>query len=71
MEQKYRGRYMSIPHRAQFLFASQVSFLRYDYFDSCGAFKDAVIAIIAALAKQESVRISQRVRAGLDASHPL
>jgi len=36
------------------------------YFDSCGVFKDAVIAIIATIAKQERVRISQRVRAGLD-----
>jgi DNA invertase Pin-like site-specific DNA recombinase len=36
------------------------------YFDSCGMFKDAVIAIIATVAKQERVRISQRVRAGLD-----
>jgi DNA invertase Pin-like site-specific DNA recombinase len=35
------------------------------YFDSCGVFKDAVIAIIATVAKQERVRISQRVRAGL------
>jgi len=36
------------------------------YFDSCGVFKDAVIAIIATVAKQERVRVSQRVRAGLD-----
>src|SRR5271169_2596956 len=36
------------------------------YFDSCGAFKDAVIAIIATVAKQERVRISLRVRAGLN-----
>jgi DNA invertase Pin-like site-specific DNA recombinase len=36
------------------------------YFDSCGVFKDAVIAIIATVARQERVRISQRVRAGLD-----
>lgn len=36
------------------------------YFDSCGVFKDAVIAIVATVAKQERVRISQRVRAGLD-----
>lgn len=36
------------------------------YFDSCGVFKDAVIAIIATVAKQERARISQRVRAGLD-----
>ena len=36
------------------------------YFDSCGIFKDAVIAIVATVAKQERVRISQRVRAGLE-----
>lgn len=36
------------------------------YFDSCGIFKDAVIAIIATVARQERVRLSQRVRAGLD-----
>jgi Resolvase, N terminal domain len=35
-------------------------------FDPCGIFKDAVIAIIATVAKQERVRISQRVRAGRD-----
>jgi DNA invertase Pin-like site-specific DNA recombinase len=36
------------------------------YLDSCGAFRDAVLAIIAAVAKQERVRISERTRAGLD-----
>jgi DNA invertase Pin-like site-specific DNA recombinase len=36
------------------------------YFDSCGIFRDAVIAIIATIAKQERVRLSQRVKAGLD-----
>jgi DNA invertase Pin-like site-specific DNA recombinase len=36
------------------------------YFDSCGIFKDAVIAIIATVAKQERVRISLRVKAGLE-----
>ena len=36
------------------------------YFDSCGVFRDAVIAIIATVAKQERIRISQRVRAGLE-----
>ena len=36
------------------------------YFDSCGIFKDAVIAIIATVAKQERIRISERVRAGLE-----
>jgi DNA invertase Pin-like site-specific DNA recombinase len=36
------------------------------YFDSCGIFRDAVIAIIATVAKQERIRISQRVKAGLE-----
>jgi DNA invertase Pin-like site-specific DNA recombinase len=36
------------------------------YFDSCGIFKDAVIAIIATVAKQERIRLSQRVKAGLE-----
>jgi DNA invertase Pin-like site-specific DNA recombinase len=36
------------------------------YFDSCGIFKEAVIAIIATVAKQERVRLSQRVKAGLE-----
>jgi DNA invertase Pin-like site-specific DNA recombinase len=36
------------------------------YLDSCGLFKDAVIAIIGTIAKQEKVRISERVRAGLN-----
>jgi len=36
------------------------------YFDSCGIFKDAVIAIIATVAKQERLRISQRVKAELE-----
>jgi DNA invertase Pin-like site-specific DNA recombinase len=35
------------------------------YFDSCGIFKDAVISILATIAKQERVRLSERVRAGL------
>jgi DNA invertase Pin-like site-specific DNA recombinase len=36
------------------------------YLDSCGIFKDAVIAILGTIAKQERVRISERVRAGLN-----
>jgi DNA invertase Pin-like site-specific DNA recombinase len=36
------------------------------YFDSCGIFKDAVISIIATVAKQERVRLSERVKAGLE-----
>lgn len=33
--------------------------------DSCGVFKDAVLSILATIAKQERIRISERVRAGL------
>jgi DNA invertase Pin-like site-specific DNA recombinase len=36
------------------------------YLDSCGIFKDAVVAILGTIAKQERVRISERVRAGLN-----
>ena len=36
------------------------------YLDSCGMFKDAIIGILATLAKQERIRISERTRAGLD-----
>jgi DNA invertase Pin-like site-specific DNA recombinase len=35
------------------------------YFDSCGPFKDAVISIMATLALQERLRISERTKAGL------
>ena len=38
------------------------------YFDSCGIFKDAVIAIMATVAKQERIRISERTKAGLEAA---
>ncbi len=33
--------------------------------DSCGIFKDAVLAILAVIAKQERVRLSERTIAGL------
>jgi DNA invertase Pin-like site-specific DNA recombinase len=36
------------------------------YLDSTGMFRDAVISILAVIAKQERVRISERVCAGLD-----
>jgi DNA invertase Pin-like site-specific DNA recombinase len=36
------------------------------YLDSCGVFRDAVLAILAAVAKQERIRISERTRAGLE-----
>jgi DNA invertase Pin-like site-specific DNA recombinase len=35
------------------------------YFDSCGIFKDAVISILATIAKQERIRLSERTKAGL------
>jgi DNA invertase Pin-like site-specific DNA recombinase len=36
-----------------------------EYLRSVGAFRDAVLAILAAIAKQERIRISERVTAGL------
>jgi DNA invertase Pin-like site-specific DNA recombinase len=38
---------------------------REEYLRSVGVFKDAVLAILAAIAKQERVRLSERVQAGL------
>src|SRR5271154_4144826 len=35
------------------------------YLDSCGLFRDAVLAILAVIAKQERVRLSERTIAGL------
>jgi DNA invertase Pin-like site-specific DNA recombinase len=36
------------------------------YLDSCGIFKDAVLSILATIAKQERLRISERTVAGLE-----
>jgi DNA invertase Pin-like site-specific DNA recombinase len=36
------------------------------YLDSCGVFRDAVLSILATTAKQEGIRLSERVVAGLD-----
>lgn len=36
------------------------------YLDSAGVFRDAVLAILATLAKQERIRISERTLAGLE-----
>jgi DNA invertase Pin-like site-specific DNA recombinase len=36
------------------------------YLDSCGIFRDAVIGILATIAKQERVRLSERTIAGLE-----
>jgi DNA invertase Pin-like site-specific DNA recombinase len=35
------------------------------YLDSCGMFKDVVISLLATMAKQERLRMGERVRAGL------
>jgi DNA invertase Pin-like site-specific DNA recombinase len=35
------------------------------YLDTCGLFKDAVIGILATIAKQERIRLGERVRAGM------
>jgi DNA invertase Pin-like site-specific DNA recombinase len=39
--------------------------LQEEYLDSCGLFREAVISILAVIARQERVRISERTRAGL------
>jgi DNA invertase Pin-like site-specific DNA recombinase len=36
------------------------------YLDSCGIFKDAVLSILATIAKQERIRLSERTKAGLE-----
>lgn len=45
----------------------RVSWLSYteQYLDTCGVFKDAVLAILAVMAKQERLRMSERIRGGL------
>ena len=35
------------------------------YLDSCGVFSDAIVALLGTLAKQERLRLSERVKAGL------
>ena len=37
-----------------------------EYLDSTGIFRDAIIGILSALARQEKVRISERTKAGLE-----
>jgi DNA invertase Pin-like site-specific DNA recombinase len=36
------------------------------YLDSLGVFKEAILALLASLAKQERIRISERTKAGLE-----
>jgi DNA invertase Pin-like site-specific DNA recombinase len=51
----------------QLLESYNVSYKSYSeqYLDSSGVFKDALVAILSTLAKQERLRISERVHAGL------
>ncbi len=55
-------------HYLDQLEASGVHFVSYTerYLDSTGLFRDALIGILAALAKQERVRLSDRVKAGME-----
>jgi DNA invertase Pin-like site-specific DNA recombinase len=41
------------------------------YLDSCGTFKDVVISLLATMAKQERLRMGERVRAGLQQARRL
>lgn len=43
---------------------AQFKFFTEQYLDSTGVFRDALIAILAAVAKQERVRLSERIKAG-------
>jgi DNA invertase Pin-like site-specific DNA recombinase len=60
------GVYETLQH-LQRLTACGVGYRSYteQYLDSCGMFKDAVISILATIAKQERVRLSERTVAGL------
>jgi len=53
--------------RLQRLSAHGVEWFSYreEYLRSIGVFKEAVLAILAAIAKQERIRLSERVQAGL------
>jgi DNA invertase Pin-like site-specific DNA recombinase len=60
------GVYETLQHLQQ-LTAYGVNYKSFteQYLDSCGIFRDAVIGILATVAKQERIRISERVQAGL------
>jgi DNA invertase Pin-like site-specific DNA recombinase len=54
-------------HHLERLAAAGVGYRSFteQYLDSCGIFKDAVLAILAVIAKQERIRLSERTVAGL------
>ena len=60
------GAYETLRH-LNLLTSYGVGFRSYteQYLDTCGLFKDAIIAILATIAKQERVRLGERVRAGM------
>lgn len=55
-------------HHLERLESYGVSFKSYteQYLDATGVFRDAIISILSCLARQEKVRISERVKAGLE-----
>lgn len=61
------GVYETLQH-LQRLTSYGVGFRSYteQYLDSCGLFRDAVISILATIAKQERIRLSERTKAGLE-----
>jgi len=61
------GVYETLQH-LQRLTSYGVGFRSYteQYLDSCGLFRDAVISILATIAKQERIRLSERTIAGLE-----
>ncbi len=61
------GVYATLQH-LQRLTSHGVGYRSYteQYLDSCGLFKDAVISILATIAKQERIRLSERTIAGLE-----
>lgn len=58
-------------HHMEQLESYGVNFKSYteQYIDSCGIFKDVIISLLSTLAKQEKIRISERVKAGLTRSN--
>jgi DNA invertase Pin-like site-specific DNA recombinase len=62
-----RGGVLETLHHLQRLAQYGVGYRSFteQYLDSCGIFKDAVLSILATIAKQERIRLSERVHAGL------
>lgn len=61
------GAYETLTHLRR-LDSAGIGFKSYteQYLDSCGLFKEAIISILATLAKQERIRLSERTLAGLE-----